>query len=124
MSLSTRIILGLALGIFTGLFFGEPVVILQPIADIYIRMMQMMVLPYLVMSLIIGFGQLTPGDAKRLAVRSGILLALVWSLSFIVIASMPATFPAVQSASFFSTALTEPEKPFSIADLYFTSNLF
>ncbi len=124
MSLSTRIILGLALGIFTGLFFGEPAEILQPIADIYIRLMQMTVLPYLVMSLIIGFGQLNPGDAKRLAVRSGILLALVWGLTFIVIAAMPATFPAMESASFFSTALIEPEKPFSIADLYFTSNPF
>jgi Na+/H+-dicarboxylate symporter/ABC-type amino acid transport substrate-binding protein len=124
LSLSTRIILGLVLGIFTGLFFGEPAEILQPIADIYIRLMQMTVLPYLVMSLIIGFGQLNPGDAKRLAVRSGILLALVWGLSFLVIAAMPATFPAMESASFFSTALTEPEKPFSIADLYFTSNPF
>jgi len=124
LSLSTRIILGLVLGIFTGLFLGEPAGNLQPIADIYIRLMQMTVLPYLVMSLIIGFGQLHPGDAKRLAVRSGILLALVWGLSFIVIAAMPATFPAMESASFFSTALIEPEKPFSVADLYFTSNPF
>ena len=34
-SLATRIIGGLALGIFTGLFFGEPAAALQPVADIY-----------------------------------------------------------------------------------------
>jgi Na+/H+-dicarboxylate symporter len=57
-SLSTRILLGLGLGVFTGLFFGEGAAALQPVADVYIRLMQMTVLPYLVMALIVGFGQL------------------------------------------------------------------
>jgi Na+/H+-dicarboxylate symporter len=123
-SLSTRIIAGLALGIFTGLFFGEPAAALQPVADIYIRLMQMTVLPYLVMSLIIGFGQLEAEAAKRLAVRASLLLLIVWVLSLAVIAAMPIAFPAMQSASFFSNSLVEPKQPFSIADLYFTSNPF
>jgi len=124
LSLSVRIIAGLVLGVFTGLFFGEPAAVLQPVADIYIRLMQMTVLPYLVMSLIIGFGQLEAGAARRLAVRAGMLLLLVWVLSFAVIAAMPAAFPVMQSASFFSNALIEPTQPFSIADLYFTSKPF
>jgi Na+/H+-dicarboxylate symporter len=124
LSLSVRIIAGLVLGVFTGLFFGEPAEVLQPIADIYIRLMQMTVLPYLVMSLIIGFGQLQADQARRLAVRAGLLLVLVWVLSFAVIAAMPVAFPVMQSASFFSHALIEPKQPFSIADLYFTSNPF
>ncbi len=123
-SLSTRIIAGLALGIFTGLFFGEPAAVLQPVADIYIRLMQMTVLPYLVMSLIIGFGQLEADAAKRLAVRASLLLLIVWVLSLAVIAAMPIAFPAMQSASFFSNSLVEPRQPFSIVDLYFTSNPF
>jgi len=124
LSLSSRIIAGLALGIFTGLFFGEPAEVLQPIADIYIRLMQMTVLPYLVMSLIIGFGQLEAEAAKRLAVRGGLLLLVVWVLTLAVIAAMPLAFPTMQSASFFSNSLVEPKQPFSIADLYFTSNPF
>ena len=97
-SLSTRIITGLALGIFTGLFLGEPAAVLQPVADIYIRLMQMTVLPYLVMSLIIGFGQLEANEARRLALRGSLLLVLVWMLSFAVIAAMPLAFPVMQSA--------------------------
>jgi Na+/H+-dicarboxylate symporter len=124
MSLSARIIAGLGLGVFAGLFFGEPAAVLQPVADIYIRLMQMTVLPYLVMSLIIGFGQLEAQQASRLAVRGGALLLLTWVLAFAVIAAMPAAFPSVQSASFFSHSLVEPGHPFSIADLYFTSNPF
>jgi len=64
----------LGLGIFTGLFFGEGARVLQPGADIYIRLMQMTVLPYLITSLVIAFGQLDPGEAKRLALRGGALL--------------------------------------------------
>jgi Na+/H+-dicarboxylate symporter len=124
LSLSTRIIAGLALGIFTGLFFGESAAVMQPVADIYIRLMQMTVLPYLVMSLIIGFGQLEAEAAKRLAVRASLLLLVVWVLALAVIAAMPLAFPEMESASFFSNSLVEPRQPFSIADLYFTSNPF
>jgi len=123
-SLSVQIIAGLALGIFTGLFVGEPASVLQPVADIYIRLMQMTVLPYLVLALVIGFGQLEADEARRLAMRGGVLLLVTWVLSFAVIVVMPVAFPVIQSASFFSHALVEPKQPFSIADLYFTANPF
>ena len=124
LSLSTRILIGLGLGIFTGLFFGESAAILQPLADIYIRMMQMMVLPYLVLTLITGFGQLDVIRAKLLAVRGGVLLLLTWALTCVVVVAMSLTFPSYQSASFFSSALVEPSQTFSIAELYFTENPF
>ncbi len=124
MSLSARILLGLGLGVFTGLFFGETAAVLQPLADIYIRLMQMTVLPYLVLALVIGFGQLEAGEARRLAVRAGAILLATWVLAAVVIVALPATFPEVQSASFFSNSLVEPPAPFSIPDLYFTANPF
>ncbi len=123
-SLSARIVAGLALGALTGLFFGEAAAVLQPLADVYIRLMQMTVLPYLLMALIIGFGQLEAGEARQLAVRGGVLLLVTLGLTFAVIAAMPAAFPSVQTASFFSHSLVEPKQPFSIADVYFTANPF
>jgi Na+/H+-dicarboxylate symporter len=45
LSLSAQILLGLGLGVSVGLFFGEAAAALQPVADIYIRLMQMTVLP-------------------------------------------------------------------------------
>jgi len=124
MSLSGRIILGLVLGILAGLFLGEPAAALQPVADVYIRLMQMTVLPYLVAALIVGFGQLDPLELRRLARRGGALLLMTWVLAFAVIAVMPMTFPKMESASFFSSAIVEPPADFSIADLYFTANPF
>jgi Na+/H+-dicarboxylate symporter len=82
------------------------------------------VLPYLVMSLVVGFGQLEARQARRLALRAGALLLLTWALTLAVIAAMPAAFPVVLSASFFSHSLVEPRQPFSFADLYFTAKPF
>lgn len=122
--LSVRILIGLALGIFTGLFLGEPAAVLQPVADIYIRLMQMTVLPYLVTSLVIAFGQLSIEDAKRLALRGGTLLLLVWLFTVPLILLLPMAFPDIESASFFSRALLEPREPISFTDIYFTANPF
>lgn len=124
LSLSTRILTGLGLGILTGLFFGEPAAVLQPLADIYIRLMQMTVLPYLVTSLMIAFGQLEPGEAKRLMLRGGVLLLLVWFVTCAVLLAIPLAFPPYDSASFFSHSMVEPRHDFSLTEIYFTSNPF
>jgi len=63
-------------------------------------------------------------EAKRLALRGGILLLVVWVFTALVLMLMPLTFPAYDSASFFSNALVEPRQPFSLTEIYFTSNPF
>lgn len=123
-SLSVRIVVGLALGVFIGLFFGEGAAVLQPVADVYIRLMQMTVLPYLVLALIIGLGQLNAEQARRLARRMGLLLLLFCGLALAVVAVMPLAFPAFKDATFFTHTLTEPRQPFAFADLFFTANPF
>lgn len=123
-SLSVRIVVGLGLGVFIGLFFGEGAAVLQPVADVYIRLMQMTVLPYLVLALIIGLGQLNAGQARRLARRMGLLLLLFCGLALAVVAVMPLAFPAFKDATFFTHTLTEPRQPFAFTDLFFTANPF
>ena len=116
--LSIQILIGLGLGVALGLFFGEPAGVLQPLSDLYIRLMQMTVVPYLVLALIVGLGQLDAGHARTLALRTGALLLVFWGIAILVIGAMPLTFPAFESASFFSHTLIEPEQPFSLAEMY------
>jgi Na+/H+-dicarboxylate symporter len=124
LSLSWRILIGLALGVFTGLFFGEAAAVLAPLGDVYIRLMQMTVLPYLITSLVIAFGQLEPGQARRLAGWGAILLILVWLSVALVLFLFPQSLPEITSASFYSQAMIEAREPISFTDLYFTSNPF
>ncbi len=123
-SLSFRILLGLTLGILTGLFFGEKAAQLQWIADAWIRLMQMTVLPYVMMSLISGLGQMNAPLAKKLAWRGGLLLLVFWAIAFMVIAAMSIAFPEFHSATFFSARTTDPVVSFNPIELYIPSNPF
>ena len=65
LSLSTRILIGLGLGILTGVFLGEFAQPLQVLSDAYIRLMQMTVIPYMAVAIIVGLGQLTLVQEQR-----------------------------------------------------------
>ena len=121
---SLRILAGLLAGVAVGLFFGEGAAVLQPVADLYIRGMQMTVLPYLVLTLVGGLGQLDPATARRLGLRAAALLGLLIVLACAVIVVMPLAYPALVSASFYSDALIEPAQPFALGELYVPSNPF
>ena len=70
MSLSTLVILALLVGVAVGLFFGESVAFLEPIGNAYIGLLQMTVLPYIVLSLLSGLGNMRSAMALKL-VRVG-----------------------------------------------------
>jgi Na+/H+-dicarboxylate symporter len=55
-SLSTYILIGMFLGIVCGIFFGKKVAFLQVAGDAFIKLLQMTILPYILVSLISGLG--------------------------------------------------------------------
>ena len=124
MSLSRQILVGLTLGVLTGVFFGERVAFLQVGADIYIKLLQMTVLPYVTVSLISGLGRLDLTQAKVLGLRAGAVMAILWGIGLGAVFLFPLTFPSVQTASFFSTTLIEAREPFDLVALYIPSNPF
>ena len=124
MTLSRKIFLGLGLGIATGLFFGEMTAFFQVPADIFILLLQMTVLPYVTLSLIVGFGRLTYSDAKMLAIKGTAVIILLWSIAFSVLFLMPLAFPPWQSASFFSAAMTEVQQDVNYYEIFIPHNPF
>ena len=123
-SLTFRIISGLVLGVLTGLFFGEEVAGLHYLADAWIGLMQMTVLPYVTVSLIVGLGQLDLALARQLAVRGGLLMLLFWVIALLVVTVMPVAFPEFVNAAFFSAHAKEVATQFNPIDLYIPSNPF
>jgi Na+/H+-dicarboxylate symporter len=55
-SLASRIIIGVVLGIIVGLFFGEKVDPITILGEVFIMLLQMRVFPYVFLSLIVGIG--------------------------------------------------------------------
>ncbi|BCX88893.1 proton glutamate symport protein [Methylomarinovum tepidoasis] len=122
-SLSQRILIGLLLGIVTGLFLGERAAPLNLIGRAYIGLLQMSILPYMVVSLIAGIGGLDYTKAKRLALTAGIVLLGSWLLAFLVIYVMPLAFPDMPAGTFYSPSMVE-QRQVDFIDLYIPVNPF
>ena len=124
LGLSSQVFAGLGAGILVGLFVGERAAKLQVIADAYVQLLQMTVLPYVVVSLVGGLGSLRSGEASKLGARVGVLLLLLWGIALLAVVAFPLMFPRVESASFFSTTLLEDRPPLDLVGLYIPANPF
>jgi Na+/H+-dicarboxylate symporter/ABC-type amino acid transport substrate-binding protein len=123
-SFTRKILLGLSLGVATGITLGEQARIFQFLVEGFIRLLQMTVLPYVTVSLIAGIGSLNVVKAKRLFLRVGLLSLLLWAMALGAVFLMPLTFPEIQTASFFSTTMVENPPPLDFISLYIPSNPF
>ena len=123
-SSSRHILIALASGTALGIFLGELVAPLQWVADAYIKLLQMTVLPYVTVSIVGGLGRLRLSDARSLGTRTGAVLVTLWGLALLFMFLIPLAFPHTQNASVFSTTLVERRPPFNFVDLYIPSNPF
>ncbi len=124
MTFTKKILIGLVVGVLTGLVLGERAAPLQIVADVFVRLLQMTVLPFVTVSLISGIGSLDAMAARRLFLRVGALTLVLWGLALVAVFVMPLAFPELQSAAFFSTTLVEEHSPVDFVALYIPSNPF
>lgn len=124
MGLSGRIFVGLIAGICTGIFFGELVADLKLLGDIFIKLLQITVLPYIIVSLIAGFGRMHMDQARRLALRGSIVLLIIWALALVMIFLAALAFPDLDVASFFGSAVPTDQQQPDLFELYLPANIF
>lgn len=124
MSFSHRILVGLGLGVASGLFFGELVAPLKVVADGFVKLLQMTVLPYVVVSIIVSLGSLDVDEARRLGLRAGAVLVGLWAAAIGLAFLFPLVFPPGDTASFFNGSLVEAAPAFDFIGLYIPSNPF
>lgn len=122
MSLSTQVLIGLLLGILTGIFFGEAAASLQFIGDAFIMLLQMTVMPFIMVSLVGALGKLDVASARSLGLRAGTFLLVVWGLVLLIVAALPVAFPPMEASTFFSSSLVATREPFDFLALYIPSN--
>lgn len=124
MTFTRKIIAGLLLGVFTGLFLGELAQPFSVAGEAFIGLLQMTVLPYIVVSLISNIGGISWAERRNL-LKAGIsVLAVLMLMGVIVLALIPIAFPPWDAASFFSSSLVAPARVFDFIELYVPANPF
>lgn len=88
------VLTGAFLGIVAGLVLGERTAVLRPIGIAYSMMLESVVYPYLLSSLIAGLGGLTRVRAARLLRASWAPYLFIWVASFAVIFALRLAIPA------------------------------
>lgn len=124
MSLSKKIILGLLLGIATGLFFGEYCSFFSFIGDGFIGLLQMTVLPYIMVSIVANLGRMSMEDGKTMVLNGLKVLFLLLAVGVVFLVILPLALPAWSAASFFKPSSIEVVPPLNLLDLYIPSNPF
>jgi Na+/H+-dicarboxylate symporter/ABC-type amino acid transport substrate-binding protein len=119
-----RVITALCLGILTGIFVGEPAGNLEVLGDIYIRLLQMTVLPYVLVSIIGGLGRLDSTMAGSIGLRAVKVILIMWLAVMLTLLLLPIAYPNWQTAGFFSTSMVAEPAVFNFVDLYIPSNIF
>jgi Na+/H+-dicarboxylate symporter len=124
MSMSTLVLLSFAAGIAFGLFFGETLAWMSIIGDAFIKLLQMTIIPYIVVSLISSLGNLTYEQARSLGVKVGKLMLIIWLFGLVIMYSIKYIFPEWEAGGFFSLTALEDPHSVNILDLYIPSNPF
>ena len=124
MSPFLRVIVTLILGIITGIVIGEPAGHLKIIGDTYVRLLQMTVLPYILVSIIGGLGRLDADMAANIGIKAVKVILLVWLAVMLSLLLLPLAFPDWQTAGFFSSSLAIESAKFNFLDLYVPANIF
>jgi len=124
MGLSARIFVGLIAGVCTGIFFGELVADLKLVGDIFVQLLQITVLPYIIVSLIAGFGRMQMEQARSLALKGIVILLVIWVLALTLIFIASLAFPDLEVASFFSSSAMPPHQSPDMFELYLPANIF
>ena len=124
LSFSTQVFLALCSGIFIGLFFGEKVAWLNVVGMAFIKLLQIAIIPYIVLSLVTGLGSLSYEQSREIAKKFGIMLLTLWTIGLITIFVMSLAFPLWESNDFFSTNQITAVPTINYYDLYIPSNPF
>ena len=99
MSLAGWIGVGAACGLATGVLAGESSIILQPVGNAYVMLLESVVYPYLISSLLHGLGRLSPKMALRLFRKSWPFYVAAWGgtlgLIYLLSLAFPSTPPPI-----------------------------
>jgi Na+/H+-dicarboxylate symporter len=124
LSLGTRILIGLLLGIGAGMFFGDFCRHLKIFGDVFVGLLQMTVLPYIVVTLIANVGCLSLEKGRMLLGRAAIVWLGLLLVGASILVFMSLSFPERQAPSFFSTIPVEKPQGRDLLSLFVPTNVF
>ncbi|MFO7849029.1 MAG: dicarboxylate/amino acid:cation symporter, partial [Spirochaetia bacterium] len=80
-NLLLRILIGLILGIIVGLVAGESILWITPLGDLFVRLLQMIVMPVIFATLVMGAASISPAELGKVGIKIVLFYMLTSALA-------------------------------------------
>lgn len=122
--IGNQCLLMLAAGGMIGRLGPAAVEPLDSLATLFLQVSQVVVMPYLILELIVGFGGLGR-DGMRALLQGGLLvLAGLWALAGALVVVLPPLLPAFEYSGFFHSAVFAEPPSTDLLRTFFPDNIF
>ena len=122
--LSIQIISAMIIGLILGYVFATTYSVIDNTANAFVTSLQMTVLPYVILSLVVGLGGLSPNKAKKISKQSLFIILMMILVVLFFIFSTPLSFPDWQNAEFYSASTIKVVPELNLVDLFISANPF
>jgi len=122
--IGNQCLLMLAAGALLGLLAPGQVHWLQPLAKVFLQASQIVVMPFLICELVVGFGKLSPGSLGQLARRGGVILLGLWWAAALLVVLLPQFLPPLITSEFYHAGLFDVQQPNDLLTTYLPDNIF
>lgn len=116
------VLCGALLGILTGLLFGDQASVLKPIGSTYVMLMQIVVFPYIICSLLHALGNLAPETALRLFRCSWFIYLSLWAVTLLTIFILSLAITQAPTPNFLNATIVQSKD--TLLDLLIPVNPF
>jgi len=97
---------------------------LTPVGTVFLQASQIVVMPFLICELIVGFGKLQVGTLGMLARRGGLVLLGLWLAAAALVVVLPLFLPHLITSEFFHAGLFERPSSGDLLKTYLPDNIF
>ena len=123
LNLSLQMFIATFLGIGLGIFIGDYCSTFAPIAKAYIMVLKITAVPYLIVAIMRGIGQLLPEQSVNLLKKAIIVILGIWAINILMIFLTSSVFPVAPGSRISSYNPKEPA-PIDFSELLIPDNIF
>jgi Na+/H+-dicarboxylate symporter/ABC-type amino acid transport substrate-binding protein len=120
-SIGNQCLLMLLLGGLVGLLSPQAAQALQPLARVFLQISQIVVMPFLICELVVGFGSLRPGMMRSSGL---VVLVALWAAAGVLVVLLPTFLPPLLTSQFFHAGLFERPQSVDLLEVYLPDNIF
>ena len=123
-SVGNQCLLMLVIGLLVGRLAPAQTSWLQPLATLFLQASQVVVMPFLICELLVGFGRLQQGAPQLLCRRGGLVLLGTWLAGALAVLLVPMILPPLVTSEFFHQGIFERSQPQDLVTTYVPDNIF